>query len=178
MRFACLLAITASLSVAGCATSRAGASGAPRGGETYSVAFRGDALPVRRVVAAPVDIVWAALPDAFADLGYHAGPSARSGERLYFTPAMLLHGLLYKGKRNSLYLDCGRTLTGLAADEYEITFAILARVSPRDDANTIVEILVDGTARDRTSSSNSVFCTGTGVIEAGLLRHLEERLRT
>ena len=174
-----VLVVLGGLGLAGCASSGGGASSAPRAGPTYSVAFRSDALPVRRVVAAAPDSVWAALPRAFSAMGYPGGPSTRSGERWYLTPAMTpTGGTIYQGKQNSLYLDCGRSRTGLAADEYEIAFAILARIFPQRDGGTLVEILVDGTARDRTSSSNSVFCSGTGVIEGALLDRLERLLRS
>ena len=145
--------------------------------KSFSVWVRRDAAPVRRVVAAPLETVWDVLPNAFRDLGYSGGRSAREGERIFLTPSLTIKGRLYEGELNSDYLDCGRTAAGqFAADVYEVRFAILARLVPERDS-TSVEIVIDGTARDRTQSSNAVFCTGTGKIETALLQGLENHLR-
>jgi hypothetical protein len=179
MPFARLLAITASLSLSVGATRWSAAQEPKRRGETFAVWFRSDARPVQRVLAAPVDAVWAQLPRAFTDLSYAGGRSARNAERVYLTPSMTIRGRLYTGELNSVYIDCGRTPVGsAAADDYAVSFAILARLTPQDSSTTLVEIVVDGTAHDRTQSSSAVFCTGTGRLEAGLLQRLEERLRT
>lgn len=145
--------------------------------ESYSVWVRRDAVPVRRLLAAPVEQVWEVLPQAFRALGYSGGRSAREGEMIVLTPSLTIKGRLYEGELNSDYIECGRTAAGqFAADVYEVRFAVLARLQPEGDSSTSVEVVIDGTARDRTQSSNAVFCTGTGKIEAALLQILEERL--
>jgi hypothetical protein len=170
-----LLAL-AGLGLVACATNASSNAGTSRDRETFAVSFRSDAAPAKRVLPAPVQAVWAALPQVFADLGYPGGPSARPEERVYLTRSLTVRGRLYEGDLNSDYLDCGRTPAGPpAADTYEITFAILARLTPRATDSTLVEVLVDGRARDRTQSSNPVFCSGTGRLEAALLQRLEAR---
>jgi hypothetical protein len=167
------------LTVAGCATKPGGAVPMTRDREAFGVWFRSDEKPVRRVLPAPVEAVWAALPNVFADLGYPGGPSARAEERVYLTPPMKVRGLLYQGEPNSVYLDCGRTPAGApTADVYPITFAILSRLRRQDNDSTLVEVLVDGTARDPAQWSNPVFCTGTGRLETILLQRLEARIST
>jgi hypothetical protein len=171
------LAVFGGLNVAGCATRPGGAAATTRDREAYAVWFRSDERSVRRVLPAPVEAVWAALPKVFADLGYPGGPSARAEERVYLTPPMKVRGLLYQGEANSLYLDCGRTPVGApAADVFPITFAIMARLRRQDSGSTLVEVLVDGTARDPAQWSNPVFCTGTGRLETVLLQRLEARI--
>ena len=162
-----------SVTLVACAGGRRGPD---ETGDVFAVWVRSDAPPLRRVLPAPVEAVWAALPDAFIALGFPGGPSAR-GERMYLTPSMTVRGALYQGELNSVYLDCGRTAAGgLAADVYAINFAILARLTPQDSTHTLVEVLVDGTARDRGQSSNSIFCTGTGRLETALVQRLETRI--
>jgi hypothetical protein len=81
---------------------------------------------------------------------------------------------LHQGERNSIYIDCGLTLTGsLAANEYEITFTIAARVSPGQLGGTAVGVLIDGTARNQGARTRPVFCTGTGRLEDEFLRRVE-----
>jgi hypothetical protein len=144
--------------------------------QTFSVRIRRDAVPYRGVIAAPVDRVWRALPEAFKDLGYPGGPSTNPDEHLYLTRSLTIRGRLYEGEANSDYLDCGRTPAGqLAADFYEVQFAVLAWLAPQDGV-TAIEVVIDGTARDRAQSSNSVFCTGKGRIEAALIEQLKARV--
>jgi hypothetical protein len=162
--------------LAGCATGSSGKEASSRNGDTFAVRFRTDAPPAKRVIPAPVPVVWAAMPQAFADMGYPGGPSARPDERVYLTRPLTIQGQLYNGERNSDYLNCGQTPVGtLAADEYEVKFAIVARVSAFDADSTLVEVLVDGTARDRTRFTSVVNCAGTGRLEAALLQRLEKR---
>ena len=162
--------------LAGCATGSSGREASSRNGEVFAVRFRTGAPPAKRVLPAPVPVVWAAVPQAFADMGYPGGPSARPDEMVYLTRPLTIDGQLYNGERNSDYLDCGQTPVGtLAADTYEIKFAIVARVSALDADSTLVEVLVDGTARDRGRFTSPVNCSGTGRLEAALLQRLEKR---
>jgi hypothetical protein len=162
--------------LAGCATGSSGREASSRNGETFAVRFRTGAPPAKGVLPVPVPVVWAAVPQAFADMGYPGGPSARPDERVYLTRPLTVQGQLYNGELNSLYLDCGQTPVGApAADTYEIKFAILARVSALDADSTLVEVLVDGTARDRGRFTTPVNCSGTGRLEAALLQRLEKR---
>ena len=143
--------------------------------ETFFVRFRKEP-GYTRIIDLPPERVWAALPQAFADMNYKGGPSTKAGERVFLTPHMTIQNVLYPGLRNSAFLDCGRTAANLeAADEYSVTFAILAGVSPHP-GGTKVEVLVDGTAIQRGASSNKVPCAGTGRLERELVQALEARL--
>jgi hypothetical protein len=163
--------------ISGCSTAPRDqrATNPARDTQTFYVRYR-DTRGYSQVLDAPVERVWAALPQAFADLNYKAGPSAREGERLYLTPHMTIPNILYPGFPNSAFLDCGRTATNThAADEYSVTFAILAWASPHP-SGTMVEILIDGLAVQRGMSSNKVSCAGTGRLERDLLQALQTRL--
>jgi len=175
-----LLIALGGVPLAACATGSGGAAKAPRRSETHTVWFREDVTPVRRVLTAPVETVWAALPQGFADLGFPSGASAREAERVYLTPSLRIHGRLYHGELNSVYIDCGHAVGGgRAADSYEVTFAMLVRLTPQDGGRSLVEVVIDGTARDRTLNlSNPVFCTGTGRLETEFLQRLEARTRS
>lgn len=180
-RFAALIiGMVFTVIASGCASKSGGAATSQsterEKGQTYVVWVRSDAIPVTRVVSAPLETVWSTLPQAFTDLGYSGGPAMHARERVFLTTSLTVRGRLYDGEMNSSYLDCGRTpASQLAADFYAINFAILARVTPQD-GGTRVDVVIDGTARDRGQSTNAVFCTGTGRIERALLDRLEARL--
>lgn len=172
------LVILCGLSVARCATRPGGAPGASREERTFTSWFRDDLIPVRRVLAASLDTVWAALPEVFAYYGYPGGPSMLADEEVYLTPPLKIQRRLYKDELNSVYLDCGRTPMGLlAADAYPVTFSMMARLSRQDNTSTMVEIFVGGTARDPAQQSDQVYCTGTGRLETALLQRLETQTR-
>ena len=131
--------------------------------------FREGAIPLRKVIALPLEQAWAAAPGAFAQLGFPGGKSVQR-DHVYLTPELRIKGRLFTGENNSIYIDCGQTAGGMiAADVYEIRFAILARFTATSDSTTLAEVVLDGAARDRNTSSTHVFCTGTGRIEAGLI---------
>jgi hypothetical protein len=172
-----LLIALGGVPLAACASGSGGTANAPRS-RMNTVWFRRDVIPVRRSLSAPVGTIWAALPQSFAELGFPSSASAREGERIYLTPSLRIHGQLYKGELNSVYLDCGNAAGGgRAADSYEVTFAMLARLTPQDSGSTLVEVLVDGSARDRTLNlSNALSCTGTGRLEKEFLQRLEAHI--
>jgi len=142
--------------------------------EAFSTEYREDAIPVHRVMALPVERVWAALPQAFRSLGYPGAPSARRDERVFLTPYLAVPGQLYAGEPNSLYFVCGRSTNATAAvDAWVITFSILVRLTPEGEGRTAVDVILDGNAADRTERVKSVYCTGTGRLEEALLELIE-----
>lgn len=171
------LVILCGLSFARCATRPGGAPRTSRD-RTFTSWFRDDLIPVRRVLAASLDTVWAAIPEVFAYYGYPGGPSMVADEEVFLTPPLKIQRRLYKDEPNSDYLDCGRTPMGVhAADAYPVTFSMMARLSRRDSDSTMVEIFVGGTARDPLQETAEVSCTGTGRLETALLQRLEAQTR-
>lgn len=172
------LAIFVALGGAGCA-ARGPTTGGSGEGDRFAAWYRRDAVPVRRVLRAPIETAWAVLPQVFVELGYPSGPHVYAEERVYVTPTLKINGRLYAGDLNSLYLDCGHTPEGEpAADVYSIAFAIMTRLTRQDAVSTIAEVIVDGTARDRVERSGGVPCTGTGKLEAAILQRLEAGIRS
>jgi hypothetical protein len=163
----------------GCSSSGAASRGsAVRPGDTFMVRVEKNAPAVTRDISATPKEVWAAIPASFADLGYQGGPSAHSGELLYLTPTLNIGGRLYPDLPNSAYLDCGRAPSGgEAADEYAVQFAVLVRVMPRAAGGSTVKVLVDGQARERTGSSDTIHCSGTGRLEKMFVEAIERRVR-
>lgn len=142
--------------------------------ERFTVRYRADVNPIHRVVALPVNRVWAALPRAFEALHYPGAPSDQADERVFLTPYLVLRGSLYEGELNSVYLDCGRNPLGASvADSWRITFAILVRLTPQGEGRTAVDVLIDGNANDPVLRANSQHCSGTGRLEEALLDLIE-----
>lgn len=104
----------------------------------------------------------------FKELGYPGAPSARH-DHVFLTPYLNVRGKLYPGEFNAKYLNCGQAASYTpAADTYEITFVIVTFIDKQTGGGSRVRVLVDGNARARGQSSNSVPCRGTGVLEKAI----------
>jgi hypothetical protein len=172
------LSVAAGLVLAACASAGGVTQAANDDGpRDFTVRVRDEARTHEAVIDLPVERVWAAVPLAFADLKYTAGPSKRRGERLYLTPHLTIRGRLYPHALNSAYIDCGYTGAGTpASDSYSVTFAILMWVKENPRGGTKVEVLIDGSALQRETTSNAVPCQGTGRLERDLVHALKARL--
>lgn len=165
------------LAVVGCTAKRA-AGREMEPGKMYTVLVRDDAAHFRQVLPAPVDSVWRFVPQVFETLHFPGAPSVYQDQYVYLTPTLKVERRLYEGESNSLYLNCGFTTGGIpAADVYQVTFAIITRLSPQTDGKTEIDIVVDGTAQDLAVHRTAVRCDGTGRFEAIIFRRLEAMLR-
>jgi hypothetical protein len=164
----CLIVALAASLLAACA-----GSGSPRvssGGlatpASFTVYYRENRSEAGDTVSLPVDRVWALLPTAYREIGFPAAASRDTADRTMFTPHLELLGAIYPRELTSAYIDCGRSPAGAQrADTYSMTFVILTRVRAADEGRTVIETLIDGRARDRVTSTNSVNCRGTGKLE-------------
>lgn len=145
--------------------------------KVFAVWVRSDVSHVRRVIPASVDVVWQVLPSAFDSLRFPGAPSQYPDEHVYATPYLKVEHRLYEGEPNSLYLDCGHTVAAVPiADEHQVIFAIMARLTPQAGSGTEIDVVVDGTAQDMTERKNPVRCHGTGRLEEALILRVEAAL--
>lgn len=63
------------------------------------------------------------------------------------------------------YLDCGNSLTGPRANEYDVALSIVTRVNPVSSDSTVIETTLDANARPRATSGSSVHCISKGELE-------------
>lgn len=168
MRASLLLRILAPLLLAGCA-------GAGRAPSTYVVKFRADAPVSRHVLPYPPGAVWQALPLAYRDLQFPAGPASH-GLMEFTTPQLRVQGQLY-GRRNSEFIDCGVVDQGRALeDQGEVMLAMITRLQSAE-GGTAVMTQIDAYARRRDVASDPIPCTSRGVLEEAIVTALARRLR-
>ncbi|HEU4883929.1 MAG TPA: hypothetical protein VFT45_16840 [Longimicrobium sp.] len=145
------------------------------GPKTYHVTFRADAPSSRHVVPYPAEVVWAALPRAYAEMQLPAGPTSR--DRMEFTtPQLRVENQLY-GRHNSDFIDCGTVHNGTRLeDQGEVKLAMITRLEPAP-GGTAVMTQLDAYTRRRDVASDYVACSTRGVLEeavvAALLRNLQ-----
>jgi len=146
--------------------------------EVFSTRITRGVVPVSGFYRAAPDSVWLAIPGAFRDLAFPRGEQTNGAEKLFVTQEMTIQRQLYDNEPNSLYFDCGRTPAGnAAADEYAVTFTLMARVVADGDLFSHVDVLVDGRAHDRTrSNASAIFCNGKGRLEQMVIDAIRKRL--
>lgn len=141
--------------------------------------YRSDVSHVRRVLPAHIEMVWRVLPASIEALGFPGRPTLYAEDHVYVTPQMKIETRLYEGESNSLYLNCGHTMAAVpAADEYQVIFTILAKLTPREGGETEIDIIIDGTAQDMRERSLPVRCNGTGRFEEAIIARIESGLRS
>lgn len=170
------------LALAACATSTGGVatSTVPPGIETSGaqpvVRTRGEFAPAEDVQA-PLQRVWDALPQVYAELGIaDAGqdPATRT----------VGHGRVvvsrrFAGQPVSYWLSCGATATGSsAADEFRVQMAVRTTLAPSGSA-TSVRTVIEASARgNQGTSSDARDCTTTGRLEQRIAALLRQKLQT
>lgn len=116
----------------------------------------------------PVDRVWAAIKQAYADLKLPTTTLVDAEHRVGYA-AQRLRGKL-AGDRLGKLVDCGRSLDGRdAADSYEVTLDLETVVTPAPNASTpnasTVYTAVSGSANPVFTSGDPVRCVSTGRLE-------------
>jgi len=111
----------------------------------------------------PTKSAWAALVQTYAGFGVPlqgADPSARMIATQYFHT----HSS-FAGERLSRWLECGSTLTGDIASNYEITMRFGSLLDTSVVGRSIVRTVVTATAVAPGSGTNTIQCTSRGALE-------------
>ena len=143
------------------------------GAGEYGMTIFNEAGVAARTVGVPWRLVWGALEDAYAAMEVevtYADPATRQMGNTGYRVRRI------EGQRVSTYLDCGMGLTGANADNYDVTLSIMTRLDPAAGDSTRIETTVDGSAKARATSGNSVHCRSKGELELRVAAHIQRML--
>jgi len=141
-------------------------------GTTTDVTFSTTRGVVTEVVQATPEAAWAALPNAYADLGI-AVKEVSEASRVLGNARLLVSRRLGETPL-SRYLECGSGLTGPFADRYRVEMLIRTAVVPAEGGGARLESYLEASARNPEGSSNTgVACASTQRLE----RMIAERVR-
>lgn len=127
----------------------------------------------RDTVSAIIQEVWARLPESYAELGIPLD-GVNPDAWLLGNAGFRAHGHLGATPMTE-YLECGRTLTGDIADQYELRLAVVTQLR-EVDGRTLVVSAVAATARPQATSGNVRRCASTGRLEGRIVRRIRENL--
>lgn len=126
-------------------------------------------------VDAPVDRVWAVLPEAYAALKLTV-TTRRDAERILGAQNVRLRSE-FAGQRLSRYLSCGVGLvSGDAADTYEVILDVVSVAAAADGGGTTLQSSVSAVAKPVQTSGDPVQCATTGRLEERLAQLVAERV--
>jgi hypothetical protein len=125
-------------------------------------------------VAAPPQRAWVEVVRAWSTLRI---PVTRADTIAYRIGGSTQPLGLIGGQKPSAWLDCGRGIAEVYADQYEVTFSMAMRVMPRDGGSTI-ESIIRATARPRDVSTESFRCSSLGTLETRVAEMIRQRTGT
>jgi hypothetical protein len=125
-------------------------------------------------VDAPVENVWAVLPEVYEELevplGFYEPEEMALGNR-EFIPKTI------GGDRMSRYLDCGGPASGRPfADAYQVEMFLVTRVDKAGEDKTRIRTEIYATARARDIGANRIQCPTKGLLERRITEMITEKV--
>ena len=134
----------------------------------------GEVMSVDTIRAAPAR-TWDALVQAYTVLRLPVVRSDAINMRLGGSAVPL--GRVADGPP-SAWLDCGRGLGGVYADQYQVQFTVATRLIPLDSAASVLQTLVMANAKPRDVSTAAFRCTSLSTIEAKIAETVRKEVGT
>lgn len=181
MTAAALLAFTA----AGCASGSGGGAEddrAPLPEQRRNVLRVGGYAPVEmyneagigvRTLEMPAATVWGVVGGVYAQMDIpveQADPRAMQIGNQGYTARRI------ERDRMNAFVDCGSDLAGPLANQYDVTLAVVTRLTAKGEAGTEILTMVDAYARPRAVSGNPLHCQSRGELEKRIAQRIAEAL--
>ena len=81
-----------------------------------------------------------------------------------------------EGDRMNTFVDCGSNLAGPMANQYDITLAVVTKLTSKGPESTEILTMVDAYGRPRAVSGNPIHCQSRGVLEQRVAQRIAEAL--
>lgn len=119
---------------------------------------------MKQALPASLDAVWAALPAAYGDL--HIPIDGIDPSSHMIGSGNITAQGSFAGTHLSRLLDCGVGAVGTQnADRFEVHLNVRTQLTANASGGTLVQTLIEATARDAGTSTSAVRCSTTGTLE-------------
>jgi len=125
-----------------------------------------------RTISAKTEHVWAVLPAVYERLGI---PPTVSDPPTLTMGNQRHRASRFEGSRMSTVIECGSSLGGPLANQYEITLSVLTTLTPQGD-DTVLTTTVDAFGEPRAVTGNRIHCTSKGLVELRVAQIVAETL--
>ncbi len=126
-------------------------------------------------ILSPVDSVWNVLGSVFLDLGVE--PQTVDPAQHYLANTSFRVPGTLGGVSVSHYLDCGANISGVVAQNSQITMSLTVQVVKDSSSVSTLKSQVDGYAVQRGLQAQKVLCATTGQLEARIARMVTDELK-
>lgn len=137
-------------------------------GGRYDLLLTRDGYMSSDTLVVPTKTAWGALVQTYAGFGVPL-QGADAATRMIATQYFHAHAS-FAGERMSRWLECGSTLTGDIASNYEITMRFGSLIDTSVVGRSIVRTVVTATAVAPGTGTNSIECTSRGNLEKQIAR--------
>lgn len=149
-------------------------SGGGTEGGHIDITTRSAIFVSRDIVAAPLDSVWAVLPDVWKSLGLTVEGVSSRDHRLQSGMMRIRRQL--GGVSLSRYIECGRTTLGQSADIYFIALTV-ETVANGTEGQVLVQSSLNVTGEGTGNGGTVVRCSTTGELERRIAERVTIRLK-
>ncbi|MEO5567178.1 MAG: hypothetical protein ABIR92_01715 [Gemmatimonadaceae bacterium] len=144
-------------------------------GTRGAMTITGGSAPHVKRVAAPLDVVWRAIPGAFDSLSIPISlidPKARIVGNEGFKIRQRMGST-----RLSAYIECGDTQGGPNADSYEVYLTVMTQVEAEGATQSKVTTTITAAAKPLQFAQEFSRCSTKDVLEAKIAQAIEARVR-
>jgi len=129
---------------------------------------------ITQMMLAPADSVWRQLPGVFLELDIEPTTVDQKDHviaNMSFTVRRSLGGV-----RLSRYVDCGRNISGAAADQLQILMTLMVQVVADSSQTSTLRSQVQAHGVAEGVSGTQVACASTGALEERIARMVNDAL--
>lgn len=140
----------------------------------FDLRYIEDITPREDTVPVDAGLAWGVLPQVYQELNIPL-TSINQEARLLGTTRTAVRGEL-GDQRASRYFNCGRTMTGDVAEQYQLVVTALTQVQEVEGSEEKARVvtLVDAFANPRGAASGSVRCGSTHRLEGQITDRIRE----
>ncbi len=180
-----MTAVVLAVTAAGCASGSGGGTDddrSPLPEQTRTVVRVAGYQPVEifneaglgvRTLEMPAETVWGVVGGVYAQMEI---PVEQADPRAMQIGTQGYSARRIERDRMNTFVDCGADLAGPLANQYEITLAVVTRLTAKDPENTEIVTMVDGYGRPRAVSGNVIHCQSRGELEKRIAQRIAEAL--
>ncbi|HEX6966392.1 MAG TPA: hypothetical protein VF166_11370 [Gemmatimonadaceae bacterium] len=131
---------------------------------------------LKHTVPASLEDAWAALPAAYGDLRIPVN-AVDPQSHIIGSGDITAQGS-FAGTRVSRFLDCGEGALGTQnADHYEVHLNVRTQLTANASGGTLVQTLIEASARDAGTATSAVHCATTGTLERRIAEALAKEAK-
>ncbi len=126
-----------------------------------------------RTLEMPAETVWGVVGGVYAQMEI---PVEQADPRAMQIGTQGYSARRIERDRMNTFVDCGADLAGPLANQYDITLAVVTRLTAKGPESTEIVTMVDAYGRPRAVSGNPLHCQSRGELEKRIAQRIAEAL--